>query len=329
MSMPAFKISVGGVDVGSRTAGGGISLAITDGVGVNSDTAEISIDDQDGSVAVPSTGVEMSISGGYEGQMRDFGIFVVDQVSLEGYPQRINISAQSAGAKTALKQRRTKAYKQQDYPTYQKIFSEIAGRNGLKLSISSEIGSKSVEYEGQAEEDDSAFLTRLGAKLDAAVSIKNKRLIAVKRGKGQSAGGQELPPIVIRKPGNLLTYSVALKDKPKHKNVKAHWFDRKKVKHEEVTASAGTDGPDFVLRTPFQSEGEARDAAEAKGKELARSESTATFSIDGEPSASAEAIVTVSGVRARVNGRWRATSVSHNWSSGGPYTTEVQCELPS
>ena len=36
----------------------------------------------------------------------------------------------------------------------------------------------------------------------------------------------------------------------------------------------------------------------------------------------------VSGVRTMVDGVWRATSVTHNWSAGGAYTTSLECELP-
>lgn len=328
MPVPFFQIFAGGADVTSKLAGGGISLTINDGVGLSSDTAQIEIDDKDGVVAAPRTGVELRIVAGYVDQPVDFGVYIVDEVEYSGWPQRITINASAAKAKSPLKQRRPKSYEPPDYPTYRKIFDEVAGRNGLQLSISAEIGSKSVEYEAQAEEDDAAFLMRLGQKLDASISVKNNRLIAVKRGAGSSAGGQPLPTIKVIGGVNALSYMANRKDQPKYQKAKATWFDRQKVERKEVEAPAGGDGPELLLREPYQSEGEAKDAATAAGKEAKRGEGTASFAIDGDPTARAEAYVIVTRIRSMVDGTWRATSVSHQWSSTGPYTTTIECELP-
>lgn len=325
---PFFQINVGGQDITSRLAGGGISLSITDGVGINSDSVQIEIDDKDGVVAPPSTGVELNIIAGYDDDRVDFGTYTVDEVSLSGWPQKISISAQAAKAKSALKQRRPKSYEPPDYPTYGKLFEEIAERNGLQLAISGEIAGKSLEYEAQAEESDFGFLSRLALKLDAAVSVKDGRLVAVKRGAGVSAGGKPLPFIRVRYGENVLSYTVSRKDQPKHKKVKATYFDRKTAKRKEVEADASDEGPEYLLRQPFQSEGEAQDAADSYASDLQRNEGSATFEIDGNPHARAEAHVLVSKIRSLVDGVWRAVTVTHNWTAGGAYSTSLECELP-
>lgn len=328
---PYFSISAGGISIMDALGGRGVSLTVTDGVGLKSDAVQIVIDDQDGAVSPPSTGQIISVSGGYiDGPWRDFGTYKVDQVTLRGYPQQINISAQAVDVMTPSKQQEPKHYKKADYPTYKDIFNDVAGKMSLSLSIDSTVGGIKNPYEAQGEEDYISFATRLGEKLDASVTVKAGRLIVVPRGTGSSASGSSLSAIVVSPGLNLLSYSCTIKDKPKYGKVKATWWDRKKVERKEVEeATKGGQGPDFLLRDPYLTEDEAKQAAKSMVTKLARGEGSATFTIDGDPYAQAEAFVMATGIRSLVDGPWRAVTVTHNFSSTAPYTTTIACELPS
>ncbi len=329
MPRPFFQVTAGGSDITDKLWGRGIALSITDGVGLESDTLQIEIDDQDGMVAAPRTGVILSARGGYiDGAQRDFGEFKVDQVSYTGYPQKIAISAQAVDAKSGQKQKRVEDYQVAKFPTYGDIFSKIAGRMGLKLAISAELKSKGNPFEFQSEENDLTFGTRIGEKIDASVSVKSGHLVVVKRGKGTTVSGSELPRIIVEYGVNVLSYNVTRKDKPKHTEVTATWFDRKKVERKEVTVKAGKEGPTFLIRDPFQTEDEAKEAAKTMAQNLGRGEASASFEIDGDPNARAEAYVEARGIRDLVDGLWRATTVTHTFASGEPYKTSVECELP-
>lgn len=329
MPRPFFRVSAGGVDITSKIAGRGISLSITDGVGLESDTISLEIDDQDGVIAPPRTGVVLNVVGGYEdGAQRDFGDFKVDNVSLSGYPQKIAISAAAVDAKGNPKRKAVKDFQVADFPTYGDIYKHLAGQMGLSLSISGELKGKTNPFEFQSEESELRFATRLGEKIGAAVTVKGNRLVVLKRGAGETAGGQPIPTIVVKPGFNLLSYTVTLKDKPKHSDVKATWFDRKKVERKEVSVSIGSDGPSFLITEPFQNEAEAKNAAAAQAKNLQRGEGSASFEIDGDPSARAEAFVQASGIRSLVDGLWRATTVTHEFSSTAAYKTSIECESP-
>ena len=329
MPTPYFRIMHGSTDITGRIGINNISLTISDGVGVDADTATYEIDDRNGRIAPPKTGEEITIEGGYlEGPKRDFGTFIIDQVTLAGFPQRITVNAQSAGAKTAIKQKRRKSYSKDDYPTYGDIFSEVAGRAGLSLAMSDDLKSIKVEHEAQAEENDLEFATRIGASLDAHVSVKSKRLVVVKKGAGKSASGQDLPEFVVAKGLNLLDYSVNVKDTPKHKTVKATYNDRQKVTPGEVEVESGDEGPEFLIREPFPTKDEAERAAKAKAAELKRIEGQADFTVEGDPQVIAEQIIVCKRVRSLVNGRWRSTQVSNNWVGSSAYTTQISCEKP-
>ncbi len=328
MPRPFFQILQGESDVTKRVGRGNISLTITDGVGGNADTIQFMIDDQNGIIAPPETGVELRVFGGYVDQIRDFGIYVVDSVELAGWPQTISVTGQSVGAKTDNKTARKQGYKKSEFPTYGDVFSLLAGRAGLTLAIDSELKSKPLKFEAQAEESDIAFATRIGKKIGAAVTVKDKRLVVVRRGAGKSATGKRLPVIYVINGTNVLSYSVSIKDKPKHKTVKATWFDRAEAKTKDVVEQSFGEGPEFLIREPFADEQEAREAAKAKAADLKRGVGTATFTINGNPFAMAEADVEAYYIRSLVDGTWRAKTVTHNWGADETYKVTVACEAP-
>ncbi|MCH4539054.1 phage late control D family protein [Ochrobactrum sp. A-1] len=329
MPVPKFSISANGVDITGRIAGSGVTMTITDGVGSKSDTLSIVISDVDGSVAAPKTGAILNPVGGYEGKMRDFGQFSVDSVVFSGWPQQITIQAKSVAAKELAKQRDPKAYPKKDFATYGDIFSDVAGRVGLSLMISDSVKATVNVYEAQTEENSLEFLARIGDKLNASVSVKAGRLVVIARGEGQAASGVALPNVVVARGLNLLKYSVTEKDEPRHSKVEASYYDRKKNKKESVEVSTGLDGPTFTIRTPRQDKDEAERSAKAHAKKLNRDSGDATFEINGEPFAQAEANAVVSGCRSNVDGVWSIKTVTHNFSASGAYTTSLSCTKPN
>ena len=169
----------------------------------------------------------------------------------------------------------------------------------------------------------------MGEKLNASVSVKAGNLVVVKKGGGQSAGGGALDTILVAKGFNLLSYTVTEKDEPKHAEVEATYYDRAKNKREIVTVKTGMEGQKFLMRTPYQDESEAKEAAAAHAKELTRMQGDATFEIDGDPFAQAEAYAVVTGARQRVDGRWWVQTATHNYTASGPFTVSLQCGAPS
>lgn len=329
MPVPVFFISANGQDVTANFAGINMTMTITDGEGLKADTLQLQLDDVDGSIIAPETGAVLNPVGGYEGNLRDFGLFIVDSVELAGWPQTISVNAKSVAAKSLAKQREPKSYRKEEFPTYGDIFGDVAGKVGLKLEMAGELKSLPNPFEAQAEEDGLEFLTRLGAKINAAVTVKSQRLVVVVKGKGQSASGGALDVVAVSPGVNLISYSVTEADEPQHSEVEATYYDRAKNERKAVTEGTGLEGPKLLLRSPYSEEGEAKRAAKAKAEELKRIKATASFEIDGDPFAQAEAIAEVTGCRPRVDGRWRIKTATHNFSATGPYTTSLQCETPT
>lgn len=331
MPTPVFTIKADGKDVTKNLAGILTTMTITDGEGLESDTMQLVIDDRDGKIEAPRKGAVLNPIGGFEGNTRDFGLFTVDSVTYEGWPQRITVEAKAVAAKSLAKQREPKSYPPKKFKTYGDIFNDIAGHIGLTLRMDASLKSIPNPFEAQAEEDGLHFLTRIGEKINAAVSVKAGNLVVVVKGSGNSASGAQLDHVPI-KPGpggNMTSYSVSEKDEPKYSQVESSYYDRKKNQRKTTVVMTSLDGPKHVIRAPYSDEAEAKRAAGAKAKDLVRAQADATFEIEGNPFLQAEAHVMVSGVRDPVNGLWRVKSVTHNFSSSAPYTCSVQCEKPS
>lgn len=342
-----FSISADGKDVTGNIAPILVSMTITDSEGLQADTLSIVIDDVDGSVEPPRTGAILRAIGGYEGQLRDFGEFSVDNVSYQGWPQTITVSAQSVAMLGLAKQRLVKSFDQKDFETYGDVFKEAAKAAALPLVIASPIANLTNIYEAMTEETPIEFLTRIGEKLNASVTVKSGRLVVMEKGSGVGAGGSTLARIPVTRPGNIISYSVSEKDEPAYKSVTTTYYDREKNERGEVTEEiplttlstpgseglggsiAGAPGAGMLAREAFLNKDDATKAAKSKAKAIARSTRDASFTIDGYPFAQAEAFAEVTGVRSRVNGLWKVKTATHNFSGSGAYTTELSCEAPS
>ncbi|EFO32142.1 phage late control D protein (GPD) [Roseibium sp. TrichSKD4] len=328
---PYYLIKVNGENVTKKLKDLGLTLTITDQLDSHADTAQIDITDPNMILQRPETGAEVYIEAGWEeqGEPRKFGKFRIDQRSVNGFPVTISISAQTIDAKSAVKEQRTKAYPNKDYPTYGDIFREIASRNGWSPAIADRIDNEPNDYEAQSEENDIAFATRLKEKLDAGVSIKDGHMVINDKASGESVTGKKIPAINVALGVNLISFSASEVDKPKFSKVEASWFDRNKVEHKFQSSAASEEGPTFHIRHPFQTEEEARRAASSKAREITRSEGSARFTINGDPFAMAGAEVEVSGLGYGVDGKWHAVRVVHTFSGSSAYTTEIECEAPT
>ena len=309
-----------------------MELRITDERGSEADKLTAVLDDRDGRVVYPQTGAKVTASGGYrESGGVVLNEFVIDQVSLEGWPQRIILQGSSVEAKAASKQRRTETHKATEVPTLGDLADKVAGRNGWTAAVAQDLRSIPItEAIHQAEQSDLACITAFIERHDGMVAVKQGRLVAVRRGEMQSASGAALPPIIIAPGVNLLAYRANWSDRPLYKKVESRYFDRAKAMPEkvevEVDKEAAGDAVD-VLRDPFPTKEEAQRAAEARARELTRGDGSATFEIEGDPTVSAETPVLARGIRAGVDGLWVPTRVEHSWSARG-YTSRMETETP-
>lgn len=317
--VPTFTLVVGGVDVSSNFKSRALSIDITDGSGTESDTINISLSDADGRLALPRQGALISASLGWNGNNKLVGVYEVEDVDcdLDGDQHwEMSIYGKAASQREALKEHRTEDY--QD-TTVGDILNKIAGRHGLTPAIDGDMAGLKLEYLGQSEESDQNIMTRLARRYGATATVKNNRLMFIKKGQGQSSSGAVLGVSAIPR-SSIISCSASLKSKPRFGTIQTSYLDRKTGLEKIVEQTTG-EGPKFIIRHPFTTEDEALKATGARARELSRAENSCAVTVFGNTGYLPDTKVTLSGLREGVDGTWTADQVSHNYDDSGFFTT--------
>ncbi|HEJ0332313.1 TPA: phage late control D family protein [Klebsiella aerogenes] len=341
---PGYSVTMGGkvlTQLDERL----MSLSMTDNRGFNADQIVINIDDSDGLVALPPRGAEIAVSMGWMGEELIYkGLYIVDEVSHEGPPDGIEITARSADFREEFNVKREVSWHD---VKLERVISAIAHRYGLKAQISEMLMDIVIDHADQTEESDMSFLTRMADMLGAIATVKNGTLLFIMPGGGVTASGKAIPSATItRDSGDRHRFRIA--DRDAYTGVKAYWLDlnfgkKKKVtvKHRRKPAKPkkeksssregdymeGAEGNIYVLRKTFANEEAAKRAAAAKWQKLQRG--AAEFSITlarGRAELYPEMHVTVSGFKDEIDQQdWIIAKVEHVIDDSA-FTTRLELE---
>jgi phage protein D len=320
---PSFKVLMGRLDITAKISDRLISLIVNDVAGVKSDTVQIVLDDRDNRIAEPPDGTLITVFMGYEGMpLLPMGVFVLDKVEYSIAPDKMTIHGKAANFGGSLKDQKTRNW---DKKTVKEIVETIAKEHGLEPKVAKRFQHIKFEYLAQRAESDINLLSRVGAKLDAIVSVKQGALLFIGKGEGQSASGQSLPQTWVYK-NQMLAGSRCSKNKASiYKSIKATWHDKKSGnKH---TLIEGEGAPAFEITQQHTSEEAAKRAARAKLDEQARQGHSLSLNLLGNPVLRAEGQLVAVGLRTGIPTLWSIKSVSHRLGGNG-YTTQIEGELP-
>lgn len=325
-----------------------ISLELTDNRGFNADELTISVDDSQGDIALPPRGAELSVSLGWQGEPLIYkGIYIVDEVSHSGPPDRIDITARSADFRDEFNVKREVSWHD---VTVERIVSAIAHRYKLKPIISEQLMNAEIDHADQTQESDMSFLTRMADILGAIATVKNGCLLFILPGGGVSANGKALPEFAItRSSGDRHSFRIA--DRDAYTGVQAYWLDldfgkkkkvtvrkRKKTTEKKPRSSsregdyiAGEDGNVFVLRTTYSSELAAQRAAAAKWQQLQRGAAEFNLTLAyGRADLYPEMHGTVTGFKEAIDNQdWIIAKAIHSIDDNGFQTRlELEAKIP-
>ena len=223
--VPDFTITLEGKDASLKNITQRImSLTMTDNRGFEADRVTLEIDDADGGVVLPERGTRLSLAMGWKGEsLTRKGTFVVDEVSHEGPPDKLTISANSADFREEFNVKREVSWHD---VTVERVVSAIAHRYGLKAQISEMLMNIEIDHADQTEESDISFLTRMADMLGAITTVKNGCLLFILPGGGVTASGRALPSFALtRSDGDSHRFRIA--DRKAYTGVKAYWLDLK------------------------------------------------------------------------------------------------------
>ncbi len=320
---PAWSLSINDNNVTTELSKRIVSLTLTDNPGFEADILNLTLDDADGALEIPSKGAKVSLKIGWaDAPLIDKGQFIVDTISHTGTPDKLTLSAKSADFRESLLDRKSVSYKKQ---TIGSLIATIAGKHGLKSKVSPSLAGVMLVHKIQSNESDANLVTRLADEHDAIAQIKNDTLVFIEAGGTQNASGKDLGTITItRQDGDQ--HHFRFSEREKITGVKAYWYDVRKAKKQWVTA--GEKGKMQSLKKQFVDKVSAQKAAEAELKRLNRG--VAEFSLRlafAMPHLFPKVGVTVQGFKPKIDSTaWKVTHAVHELGESG-FTTMVDCEL--
>lgn len=319
----------GGRDILPGLTGLWIECTVTDNAGAESDEAEITCVGPPSRFGLPSAGAKYPILGGWadEGPVLQ-GVYTAQTISLRGSPEegdRIAIKLRAADYIDKLKAHGSRHY---DDGTFGDLVRKVAKEVGLEAAVASEIASIRLPYQLRWSQSPIDFLRDIGRRYGAVIKPAGGKLVALKRGSGQSASGLALDAITIQRRGGY-GYEIETEPRPNVGHVAAAWHDGKSGRRKLVKKTTGRDGPIFAIPHLFASEEEAKAAAEAESYERGNNSGSGHFDSPGLPRARAEAPVIVTGFGWPLDGRWKAESVTKRWTAQGGFETTVAVKAGS
>ncbi|WP_321944472.1 phage late control D family protein [Burkholderia cenocepacia] len=343
-----YSITLNGKNITKKFDGRLISLTLQDNRGFEADQLDISLDDADGALEIPSRGVTLKLSIGWAGAANglvDKGEFVVDEVRHTGTPDVLTIRARSVDLRAGLSIKKERSWHRQ---TVGAIVRAIASQNKVEARISKVLDGQFVDHIDQTAESDANLLSRLAKMFDAIATVKNGLLLFIKAGEATTASGKPLPAVTItRDVGDRHEFGVA--DRDTYSGVQAFYLNTRTAKKQSTTVKRrrrrktakkkpidksgdvlfGTAENVKTLRHTYANKANATRAAKAEWEKLQRG--VAEFSIVlalGRPELMTELPVTVRGYKRVIDDcNWIIARVTHSIDGNGGFTSDLDLEV--
>ncbi|RQU02203.1 phage late control D family protein [Burkholderia cenocepacia] len=343
-----YSITLNGKNITKKFDGRLISLTLQDNRGFEADQLDISLDDADGALEIPSRGVTLKLSIGWAGAANglvDKGEFVVDEVRHTGTPDVLTIRARSVDLRAGLSIKKERSWHRQ---TVGAIVRAIASQNKVEARISKVLDGQLVDHIDQTAESDANLLSRLAKMFDAIATVKNGLLLFIKAGEATTASGKPLPAVTItRDVGDRHDFGVA--DRDTYSGVQAFYLNTRTAKKQSTTVKRrrrrktakkkpidksgdvlfGTAENVKTLRHTYANKANATRAAKAEWEKLQRG--VAEFSIVlalGRPELMTELPVTVRGYKRVIDDcKWIIARVTHSIDGNGGFTSDLDLEV--
>ncbi|MGY2176337.1 phage late control D family protein [Pseudomonas azotoformans] len=321
--VPAFRLTVDGLDIAQLISPRLMGLELTDNRGVEADQLSITLSDHDGLLTIPPKGAVLRLWLGWSDTgLVDKGTYTVDETEHSGAPDVLSIRARSADLRKGLKTKRERSWSN---TTLGDVLGDIAIGNGLTATIAGALDGLPILQLDQANESDANLISRLGEEFDAVASVKAGCLLCLPAGGGKTASGMDLPHIVLtREDGDQHRYLQA--DRDSYDGVRAYYYDVNSAKKQEAIAGGGDNLKD--LRHTYSDLQSALRAARAEFRRLQRGSATLSYTLAmGRPDLIPELTYTLQGVKEEIDEIiWYGGNVQHSLTDSGGYTVSLELE---
>lgn len=297
------------------------SLRISDEAGFICDQMNMKLDDTDGALAIPRKGVTLKLSIGYEGELVEYGEYIVDDCAVE--ESRLTVKAKGFDTSSALKTIRSETYD----VGFKDTVEALARRNDLEPYIYGELADYFQDRRFmQNNESDLNFLSRICRSYNAYFKVVGKRLCVLKKGSGKTVSGKDLGTITIRRDGVDKDWRYEAKYRDAYKCVKADYVDLETGAIREVSIGEGQ--PEKKLSRRFADEAAATNEVKSALESSDYEGSALTFTLGmGDPRIRSETKIDARGFKKGVDGIWIVEQVTHEITKRA-YITQVKCAKP-
>jgi len=330
---PAVSVTVNGANITPILLPRLVSLSITDAVGTDSDTMQMTLADHIGMlpIAIPPAGAEIEVALGYLFAAKKVGIYIVDEVQVSGPPGQMTITAYAAThgdsdqGKKPLSEQRNRSWP--DGTTVAAMVQKIAGEAGFEAKVSEAAAAIVLPHLDQITESDLSVLTRVAKDYGLIFKPGGGKIVVAKVG--------ELPtPTVLLTPKQVTQWQVSFARREAAGKVVATYRDTgaSDTIDVEVEVSGVADPVKGATQTRrirriFPTKEAAEAAAKAEADKASRASRQLSLTLPGRTDLIAEGRVVLAGFRPGVNGEWLVKSVQHAVDSGG-YRCSVTAEAP-
>lgn len=329
MPVAAWQVTLDGQDLTEAMKPLLQGLTLTEKRGEEADSLDITLTDENGTLALPPPTATLSVALGWakgtgvSAGLVEKGSFRVDELSWDGPPDIVTLTARAADLTAELRKRRDENWVAQSLSA---IVGKIAKRHSLTPKVHQLLTNVQVAAMRQHSKSDIAFVSELGRRYDAVATIKAGTLILAPIGTGTTAGGAAIPGLAIDK-AMCSRYGFTRKKRDEHDGVEAQWRDQAQAKHQLVKVG-GTTNPRRLKRT-YASESDAKAAAEGAKRRDARTAAEFTVTLAyGDASLMPERSVALSGFKSEIDAqKWQIAEVSHRIDGSGGFTTSLTLDL--
>lgn len=318
---PQYKIIVDDRDITDAIIENFISLTVKDKIGISADTVDLSLF-FDGSFAIPRAGVTLEIKIGYlEQGLWEVGKFIVEETSLSGVPDVLEIrgismpqSQQSAADALQGSTDRTWQSHEIDGTTFEDVVNKVCSDAKLTTKISPELANIKMPFTAQIGESDAEFLTRITLLRNGIIKYHETQVIF------EIKDSEKLGTIEIDRT-ECISYDFTFSERTRVNSVTSKYQDNENG--EVVRYTAGDGKPRKVIRSTYPDRETAINAAESLLKKLKRNTVEMNVSLPTKPGLLAEAKIELTGFPDdSLNRAYIIEEVTHNLEGG--LTSEIR-----
>jgi phage protein D len=321
-----FMVTVAGTNITTTLMPVLISLTVSDKVGTHSDTASLEIDDTDGRIILPEIGAPVVVALGWEGEgVRIVFTGTVDEVrstGSRGGGRALSITAKGMDTTGKPKEGQQRHF---DDRTVEDILKQAGQTAGVtEIEVDPSLASITRKYFEMRDESFIHMGERLAREIGGNFRIQGTKAVMSKR------GGTYTTAVVAAWGRNLHGWDISpALGRAQFSRVRARWYDPKQAawQEKEDGTSLSVDARHYH-RYAKPDEDEATQQTDSDRATSERDAGEGSVTIEGDTAAIPDGLCIVTGARAGIDGPWRIESVTHSYSRGGGFVTELSLKQP-